>query len=134
MRYPAARFLYPKMQNSAMANKNTILLAIVVVAIPLLGGCYGQTGGTPNTTGTGSSVAINGFAFNPATLTVSVGTTVTWTNSDSTTHTITSDTGAFDSGNVPVGQTYTHTFGQAGTFSYHCSIHTNMKGTIIVQA
>ena len=81
----------------------------------------------------GNSIAISNFAFAPASLTVKVGTKVTWTNNDSTTHTVTEDHGAFDSGNLPTGQSYSFTFSKAGTYSYHCSIHSSMVATIVVQ-
>jgi hypothetical protein len=77
------------------------------------------------------------FSFSPGTLTISVGDTVTWTNNSSsdTPHTSTSDTGAWDSGTVNVGQSFSHTFASAGTFPYHCSFHQaqGMVGTIVVQ-
>lgn len=80
-----------------------------------------------------SAVTIQNFAFNPSSLTIKVGTTVTWTNQDSSTHTITSDSGnELNSGNIPSGQTYSHTFNSVGIFNYHCSIHTYMRGTITV--
>jgi plastocyanin len=78
-------------------------------------------------------VTLANFAFSPTTLTVKVGTTVTWTNKDSTSHTVVSDTGVFDSGNLAPNATYTYVFAKAGTFNYHCSIHPSMKGTVIVQ-
>jgi plastocyanin len=62
-----------------------------------------------------------------------VGTTVTWTNNDSVTHTVTADAGAFDSGALSPGHTYSFTFRTSGTYSYHCSIHRSMTATIIVQ-
>jgi plastocyanin len=80
-----------------------------------------------------STVTISGFAFSPQTLTVSKGTTVTWTNNDSTTHTVTSDTGVWDSGNLAPGKTFSNTFNQTGTFPYHCKIHTSMTAKIVVQ-
>jgi plastocyanin len=73
------------------------------------------------------------LAFSPATLTIKVGTTVTWTNKDSTTHTVISDNGVFQSGNMAPNATFTYTFNNAGTFPYHCSIHPSMKGTVVVQ-
>lgn len=90
---------------------------------------------TPTTapTGNGSSVTIANFAFSPASLTVKVGTKVTWTNNDSTTHTVTADQGAFDAGNLPPGQSFSFTFTKAGTYNYHCSIHPSMTATIVVQ-
>jgi plastocyanin len=73
------------------------------------------------------------FAFSPATLTVKVGTKVTWTNKDQVTHTVTADQGAFNSGLLPSGNSFSFTFTTAGTFSYHCNIHHSMTATIVVQ-
>jgi plastocyanin len=81
----------------------------------------------------GVAVEIKGFAYNPLTVTISKGTTVTWTNSDSAPHTVTSVSGAFDSGSISQGGTFSHTFDQAGTFEYSCTIHpTIVHGTVIV--
>jgi plastocyanin len=79
-----------------------------------------------------SSVTIKDFAFSPSTTTVSVGDTVSWTNQDSTPHTATGDGGSFDTGTLKKGQSGSHTFQSAGSFSYICSIHPNMKGTVVV--
>jgi plastocyanin len=81
----------------------------------------------------GSTVEINNFMFTPKTLTVPVGTTVTWKFDDSTQHTVTADDNSFTSQVLGSGQTYTHTFNSAGTVNYHCSIHTFMTGTIVVK-
>jgi len=81
-----------------------------------------------------SSVNIQNTAFAPATITVHVGDTVTWTNRDPFSHTSTSDTGAWDSHVVTAGGSFSFTFASAGTFAYHCAIHTFMHGTIVVQA
>jgi len=86
-----------------------------------------------NSGATAQAVNISGFAFDPPTLTVPVGTTVTWTNNDSTTHTVTADDGSFDSGNVDPGGTFSFTFSTAGTINYHCKIHPNMTASITVQ-
>jgi len=77
-------------------------------------------------------VTIKNFAFNPPSITVKVGTTVRWTNQDSASHSVTSDTGLWDSGNVAQGATYSRVFDTVGTFAYHCGIHPSMKGTVIV--
>ncbi len=80
------------------------------------------------------AVTIAGFAFAPASLTVKVGSTVTWTNKDSATHTVAWDDGSKGSGSLTAGGApYTQTFATAGTFAYHCSIHSSMKGTIVVE-
>lgn len=78
-----------------------------------------------------SSVNIQNFAFSPASLNIAKGTTVTWTNNDSAPHQIASAT--FNSQTLSQGQTYSFTFTQTGTFSYSCSIHPSMTGTINVQ-
>ena len=63
-------------------------------------------GGTPPPPPAGNSVSIKDMAFSPATLNVTAGTTVTWTNNDAMTHTVTADDASFDSGNVAAGATY----------------------------
>ena len=73
------------------------------------------------------------YAFNPATITITKGTTVTWTNTTDAPHTVTSDNNAFTgSSTLSQSQTFQMTFNTAGTFTYHCSIHSYMKATIIV--
>jgi plastocyanin len=79
-----------------------------------------------------SAVAIKDFAFNPQTIQAKVGESITWTNQDSTAHTVTLDDKSVDSGNVAPSATFSHAFTQAGTFTYHCSIHPTMTGTITV--
>jgi plastocyanin len=83
--------------------------------------------------GGGSTVEIKNFMFTPTTLTVPVGTTVTWKFGDSTEHTVAADDNSFTSSALANGQTFTHTFSTAGTVAYHCSIHPFMTGTIIVK-
>jgi plastocyanin len=79
-----------------------------------------------------TSVAIHGFAFAPQVITVKVGTTVTWTQQDEDSHTVTADDKSFTSDALANGQTYTHTFSAAGTYAYHCSIHPFMQATVVV--
>lgn len=74
------------------------------------------------------------FAFNPGSVTVEVGTTVTWVNNGAAPHTATSDSGAFDTGTLQPGQSGSVTFDTPGTYSYFCAIHPNMVGTIVVVA
>ncbi len=77
-------------------------------------------------------VTIINFAFDPAAITIKAGTTVRWINQDSASHTVTSDTGLWDSGNVAQGASFSRVFDTVGTFAYHCGIHPSMKGTITV--
>jgi plastocyanin len=83
------------------------------------------------TAATGDAVSIGDFAFEPANLSVAVGTTVTWTNDHDQPHTATS-AGNFDTGAIQPGESKTVTFDQAGTFSYICSFHPFMTGTVTV--
>lgn len=79
-----------------------------------------------------NGVEIKDLAFNPASITVKAGSKVTWTNNDSATHTVTLDDNSVDSGDVNAGSTFDHAFTTAGTFAYHCKIHSSMHGTVVV--
>lgn len=81
------------------------------------------------------NITIQNFAFSPATITIPVGTKVIWTNKDSMAHTVTSDSGdMLKSALIPQNTTFEFTFTTAGTFSYHCTPHPNMKANIVVTA
>ena len=73
------------------------------------------------------------MAFYSASLTITAGASVKWTNNDAYSHTVTADDGSFDSGSIAPGGTYSHTFAVAGTYNYHCSIHPGMKASIVSQ-
>ena len=72
-------------------------------------------------------------AFVPNPVTVSQGATVTWSNTDTTTHDMIADSGAWDSGRISPGGSFNVTLGTKGSIPYHCSIHPGMVGTIVVQ-
>jgi len=78
-----------------------------------------------------STQTTTAFGANP--LTVAAGTTISWLNTDTTTHTSAADGSQWESGNIPPGGRFNFTFGSAGRFTYHCQIHPNMTGTIVVQ-
>lgn len=80
------------------------------------------------------AVTIQNFSFSPSVITVKKGTTVTWTNSDSVTHTVTETDGKTgpNSGNLDPTKTYSFTYNTVGSFAYHCSIHPNMVGEVVV--
>ncbi|HEX6524600.1 MAG TPA: cupredoxin domain-containing protein [Streptosporangiaceae bacterium] len=78
------------------------------------------------------AVVIHNFAFGPQVVTIKAGTTVHWTNSDTEAHTVTSDTGAFDSKVLQPGAGYSYTFTKPGTYSYHCTIHPFMTAKVVV--
>ena len=107
----------------------------------MTGNTTSASGGNSVTISPGSSVPSNGKFFVPDTLTVSKGTTVTWTNGDSTLHTVTSGspesgnsgTGTeFDSSYLAAGKTFQHQFSIPGTFDYYCTLHPYMKGKVVV--
>jgi plastocyanin len=79
------------------------------------------------------TVVVQDFSFKPVHITINRGTRVTWINKDSTTHTATANNGAFDSGRLRPGQSYSHTFKSAGKKSYHCKIHPDMRGSVVVK-
>jgi LPXTG-motif cell wall-anchored protein len=80
------------------------------------------------------TVTVADFQFTPATITIHVGDTVTWVNHGPSAHTATASNGSFNTGVLQKGQSASHTFTTAGTFSYICSIHPFMHGTVVVLA
>src|SRR5215203_5307103 len=96
----------------------------VTLALASAAGAQGQT----------MTVSIEDFFFSPANMTVAPGTTVMWVNNGQAPHTSTADDGAWDSGTLQPGESFSFTFDQAGTYTYHCSIHPDMTGTITVSA
>jgi plastocyanin len=82
------------------------------------------------------NATIGDYFFDPTTLTVRPGDTVIWTNDGTVKegHTVTDKNGAFDSGVLKNGDTYSHTFDTAGTFNLFCSLHPKMKQTVLVEA
>jgi plastocyanin len=79
-----------------------------------------------------ASVDIVDFAFDASSITIEAGSTVTWTNLGDATHTVTADDGTFDSGELAGGETFSFTFDEPGTYTYHCGIHPDMIAEIIV--
>jgi plastocyanin len=117
-----------------MKKKGLLIVSIMVLTL-VLAACSAKSTATPIPPSSGSTadVAIANFSFSPDTLTVKVGTTVTWTNQDSVEHTVTSDTGLFDSGALAQGKTFSYTFTAAGTYPYHCTPHhAKMAGSVVV--
>ena len=81
-----------------------------------------------------ASVTMGDLFFSPTSVTIAVGDTVTWQNTGQAPHNATADDGSFKTPTIENGQSASHTFGQAGTFSYICTIHPNMHGTVRVLA
>ena len=106
--------------------------AAVIIAIVLL------VAGSPNVTANDqpsaatAEVKIDNFSFTPQTLTIAVGTTVTWTNRDDIPHTVVSTDGVFKSKVRDTDEKFSYTFTKAGTYPYFCSVHPKMTGKIVV--
>jgi plastocyanin len=108
------------------------LLATVMVATLLLSA--GSPGSSANSAEPASAeVKVDNFSFGPATVTVAVGTTVTWTNRDDIPHTIVSTDKVFKSKVLDTDEKFSFTFSKAGTYPYFCSIHPKMTGSVVVQ-
>lgn len=124
--------------------RKVILILILSAGIA---GCGGKGSSSPaapspapSSGGTAASAAISiqgdGYGagvFTPSQIEVNRGTAVSWSNADQLQHTVTSNTGLFDSGAISGGGGFGMTFTSAGTYPYHCTIHTNMTGTIVVK-
>jgi plastocyanin len=118
----------------------SILPALVLLVI-FLAGCggdgYGDNPGNSNPPPENppdNTVTISNFSFSPSSLTVSAGDTVTWRNNDAVQHTVTSDSGSeLDSPLLGQGATYTHIFSTAGTYPYHCTVHTYMTASVTAE-
>src|SRR4051794_16826444 len=80
------------------------------------------------------SVTIADFSFTPGSITIGQGDTVTWVNNGPTGHSATANDGEFNTGVLEKGQSASHTFAKAGTYSYYCQPHPFMKATVVVQA
>lgn len=109
-----------------MKRCNAFLLSMLLIS------SIGLSCGTDQLQPMAKTVEIVDFSFQPGTVTVSVGTTVNWINHGSVEHTVASSDGTFVSGNIASGSEFKHTFSTPGTYSYHCSIHPSMTGTIVV--
>jgi plastocyanin len=114
----------------------TTTVSVFLTASHADGAAMPSPGAGGDTASTGEvAVEIKDFAFNPPTIEVAVGTTVTWTNNDTAPHTATQNPSGsgFQSGRLDNGGTYSYTFETAGTFEYFCEFHPNMTGTVVVQ-
>lgn len=80
-----------------------------------------------------AEIKIDNFSFSPKTLTVKAGTTITWTNGDDIPHTVVAEDQNFKSKVLDTDQKFTFTASKPGTYTYYCSIHPKMTGTVVVE-
>jgi plastocyanin len=107
--------------------------AAVVIAIVLLVAGSPSVTASDQTSTTTAEVKIDNFVFGPQTITVPVGSTVTWTNKDDIPHTTVSTDGVFKSKVMDTDEKFSFKFTKAGTYSYFCSVHPKMTGKVVVQ-
>jgi plastocyanin len=111
-----------------------VLLASGVVGVTLPFTVPGKLkAGAPQAQAQNAEVKIDNFSFTPASITVAVGTTVTWTNHDDIPHTVVSDDKVFKSKVLDTEEKFAYTFSKPGTYAYFCSVHPKMTGKVIVQ-
>ncbi|MCW3043257.1 MAG: mauC 1 [Actinobacteria bacterium] len=116
-------------------------VAVALLAVGVFGACSGpKTSSAPAAPAAQARVTIVSNAatigaFTPPSVTASVGQTVAWVFQDTNPHTVTADDDSFTSpkGGLANGKTYSHTFDKAGTYTYHCFIHPQMLGTVVVR-
>ncbi len=140
-------FIFGSISSRKAAVPAAAALLIVVLAV-VVAACGG--GGSSDTTaapgsgatttagsasggGTEVEVIMTNRSYDPETVTIKAGDTVTWVNEDAPQHDVVADNGEFKSDLFDKGQTFSFTFTQAGTYPYHCSVHPGMTGTVTVQ-
>ena len=122
-----------------MVGATLLVLLMVGASLLACGGSEPTTttaGGATTTAAAGGDtvqVVMKNLSFDPETVTVTVGDTITWLNEDAAQHDVIADNGEFKSDLFGKGETFSFTFSQAGTYPYHCSVHAGMAGTVVVQ-
>jgi len=116
-------------KNIWVAGSATALASVVL----LLAGLPSVMAKSDQPSAANAEVKIDNFSFGPQTLTVAVGTTVTWTNRDDIPHTVVSTDGVFKSKVRDTDEKFSYTFTKAGEYPYYCSVHPKMTGKIVVQ-
>ncbi len=110
----------------------SVALPVMIAMVSFLGAPLVRANAQQSSPAT-AEVKIDNFSFGPGTLTVAVGTTVTWINRDDIPHTIVSSDAVFKSKVLDTDEKFSYTFTKAGTFPYSCSIHPKMTGKVVVQ-
>ena len=111
------------------------LVVTGLAAALLVGAAVGLANAADQETGpvVPGEVRIEGFAFGPDAIAVAEGATVTWTNADGATHTVTQNGALLDSPDLATGDTYEATFTDAGTYEYFCKFHPAMRASVTVE-
>jgi plastocyanin len=111
----------------------SLALPLMIAIVLLAGGSSMVPANAQQQPAKTAAVKIDNFTFGPPSFTVPVGTTVTWTNHDDIPHTVVSEDKVLKSKVLDTDEKFSYTFSKAGTYSYFCSIHPKMTGTVVVQ-
>ena len=114
----------------------SLAVPVMIVMLLLFAGSLGASANSNNNdkpSAAATAVNIDNFSFGPQTVTVPVGATVTWTNRDDIPHTAASTDGVFKSKVMDTDEKFSYTFTKAGSYSYYCTIHPKMTGTVVVK-
>jgi plastocyanin len=115
-------------KNVRIAN---VVMPVMIAMLLIVGSSHVRASDQPSAAN--AAVKIDNFVFGPQAITVPVGTTVTWTNSDDIPHTAVSTDGVFKSKVMDTDEKFSYTFTKAGTYSYYCSVHPKMTGQVVVK-
>jgi plastocyanin len=119
-----------------MTKQNVRIASVVMpvmIAMLLLFAGSSRVAASDQPSAPNVAVKIDNFVFGPQAITVPVGTTVTWTNSDDIPHTAVSTDGVFKSKVMDTDEKFSYTFTKVGTYSYYCSVHPKMTGEVVVK-
>ena len=119
-----------------MTKRNVLIAGAVMpvlIAMLLLLAGFPSVKANDQPSAANVAVKIDNFVFGPQAITVPVGTTVTWTNSDDIPHTAVSTDGVFKSKVMDTNEKFSYTFTKAGTYPYYCSVHPKMTGQVVVK-
>lgn len=123
------------MKNNFLKKARKFAFVILAGSIVTVGGCKKESSDeTPTPTGPGTNeVWMQNSKFVPSTITISPNTTIKWINKDNMEHTVTSNSGVFESDTMTANTTFSYNFTAAGTYPYFCIFHSGMTGTVVVQ-
>ena len=113
--------------------KKALFIALAASSLAVAALLFAGHSGFTKTTNGVAGIKIDNFVFGPKTITVPVGTTVTWTNSDDIPHTSVSTDGVFKSRVLDTDEKFSYTFTKPGKYPYYCTIHPKMTGTVVVR-
>src|SRR5215467_13581844 len=114
-----------------MEARILLLISVLITAAFVMMSCY-KSKSSYNSNTTTSKISITSTGYSPASVSVTSGSTVTWTNNDNMSHAITTAEGSINSGDIAPGSSYSKTFTTAGTYNYYDTHNINMTGVLIV--